>query len=177
MTDNFEEQKVIVDLTGEASESKYEKVLIAEGEKPGKFKSFELVSIPKYNKPDEKQAKIIIQVEVNDSSKGAVEVPLFLTPLVTKAPKGSSKSDSALFTMLDGLKLLEDFNNSDAAANNFNFKQLKDWLEGVLSGRVARVLVETTKKAKEPYSKIGKVYGFVEEAKVDSEVKKVESGQ
>ncbi len=177
MTENFEEQKVIVDLTGDPQESKYEKVLIEEGQRPGKFKLFELVQMPKYNKPEEKQTKIIIQIEVNDKDKGAVEIPLILTPLVTKAPEGSSKSNSSLFDVLDKLKLLEDFNNANEVAGNFNFKQLKDWLENVLTNRIVSVLVETTKKAKTPYSKVTKVYGFADETKVDSEVNDVESGQ
>ena len=177
MTENFEEQKVIVDLTGEAQETKYEKVLIDEGEKPGKFRSFELVQIEKFNKPNEKESKIVIQIEVNDKDKGVVELPLFLTPLVTKAPEGSSKSNSTLFEVLTKLKLLEDFNNSNSAAKGFTFKELRDWLENVLIGRIARVLVQTTKKAKIPYSKIGMVYGFVEKARVDSKVNKVDSGK
>lgn len=174
--DNFEEQKVIVDLTGENQESQYEKVLIAKGQMPGKFMSFDLVQIPKYNKPNEKQSKIVVQVQVHDKEKGEVEVPLFLTPLVTKAPEGSSKSNSTLFEVLNNLKLLQDFQKANDSAGGFSFKDLNAWLEETLTGRVASVLVETTKKAKTPYSKIGEVYGFVEEPKVDSEVNVVKDG-
>jgi len=50
-------------------------------------------------------------------------------------------------------------------------------------GRILSVSIDTTKKAKTPYSKVTKVYGFVEEAKakdeskIDSEVNNVEGGQ
>jgi len=174
MTENFEEQKVIVDLTGEPQESKYEKVLIEEGERPGVFKSFKLKQLPKFGKPDVKEAKIIVQVEVNDKKKGAVEIPLFLSPFVIKAVPGSGKSNSGLYEVLDKLKLLQDFGDANDVANNFNFRQLTDWLENVLTGRVARVLVETTKKSKTPYSKVGNVYGFVEKPTVDATVNKVD---
>lgn len=171
--ENFEEQKVVVDLTGENQESQYEKIVITKGQKPGKFMSFDLIQIPKYNKPTEKHSKIVVQIRVNDEEKGEVEVPLFLTPLVTKAPEGSSKSNSTLYEVLNNLKLLDDFQKANDKASGFSFRDLTSWLEETLTGREVSVLVETTKKAKTPYSKIGEVYGFVEEPKVDAQVNEV----
>lgn len=171
----FEGNKVVVDLTGEAKESQYTKVLIAEGERLGVFKSFDLVELDKYGKPNEKASKIVVQVEVQEDGK-PVELALFLSPLVTKAPKDSKNSNSALYDVLDNLKLLQEFGDSNGVAGGFTQSQLKTWLENTLTSKVVRVSVETTKKAKEPYSKIGKVYGFPKEGTgVVSEEKKVKT--
>ncbi len=158
----FEEKKIVADLTGEPKESKYEKFLIAEGERVGKFKSVELVVRSKFKQPDIKESTIVAQVEVNEKDK-LIELPLFLNPLVTKSYEGSSKSDSALYTVLSNLELLQEFSDSNGAAQGFTQGQLAIWLKNLLVGKTARVLVQTTVKAVTPYSKIGKVYGFVED--------------
>ena len=46
MTEN--KQEVIVNLTGEAPEPEFEKVLIKEGEHLGNFSRIELIEVPKY---------------------------------------------------------------------------------------------------------------------------------
>lgn len=169
---SFEHNKIMVDLTGEAKESQYTKVLIAEGERLGTFRSFDLVEMDKFKKPNEKESKIVIQIEVQEEGK-PVELPLFLTPLVTKAPKDSTNSNSALYDVLDKLGLLQEFEDSNGVAGGFTQLELKTWLKNLLEGKVARVLVQTTKKSKEPYSKIGAVYGFPKDAGVVSEEKEV----
>lgn len=161
MSEEFEEQKVIVDLDGSSKDTKYEKVSIEEGQYEGKFVLFELKQMDKYGKPGEKEAKIIAQIKVQDKDKKDVEIPMFLTPIVTKAAEGSGKSNSTLFEMLTKLKLLDEFKDSNDVANGFSFKQLNDWLENRLLGNPVNVLVETTKKSKTPYSKVSKVFGFV----------------
>ena len=168
---SFEETKLVVNLDGASEKEDFVKVLIKEGEKTAKFVKFELKMTKKFENPNEKEPKVIanLEVEGEEFEGQPALVPLFIKPVVTKAAEGSKNSNSKLFDILTKLELLQPFKDSNDVAGGFSYKQLTTWLENTLTNKIVRVLVENTKSDK-PYSVVKKVYGLKGDSKSESKI-------
>ena len=114
----------------------------------------------KYQNPKETEEKFNIDFTVT-TPEGPKEIPMFLTPKVTKG--SGTYSNSKLFDVLEKAKLLEDFKKvwdtievMDGKENQN--KALIDFLQKVLLQKPCKVLTGTSKKGQaDQYSVVDKI--------------------
>ena len=159
---NVEENRkeVLVDFDGKKPISN--KALVAEDAYNATFLSCSLEQVPSYNNPQVATNKVIFQVELEDAKKTVL--PLFANPVIKKSSGTKGYTNSKLYDLLEKGGLLDEAKKQFVALETY--KGLVGFLESVLRGRRARVVVKVSNKGTEnAYSTIGSVVTFLEGGK------------
>jgi len=153
-----ERKEVYVDFEGNAGQPST-KVLIQEDSYMGEVSHVDLVELPVYNKPDQTQFKVIIQVKLVEGENQGVVLPLYANPVIKKSSGTKGYSNSKLYDLLVSSGLLERAKEQHDALETY--EGLAGFLDAGLKGKECKVLVGTVNKGTDnAYSVVRSVLRF-----------------
>jgi len=139
-------------LSGEAPQGQYPKVLIGENAYTAKLVNIEPDVVEMGNEKFGKKPKMILKWDIDGE-----ELPQFVSPVVTRG--SGSFQDSACFVLISKADLIEKFAQTLPTNGEFPDADLIEFIRDNIVGKLATVVVKNT-KSDNPYSLVKEVVTF-----------------
>jgi len=149
-------------LSGEAPEGQYEKVLINEDVYQGYLEDIEPQTVEMGSEKFGKKPKMILKWNIQNQ-----QIPQYVSPVVTKG-SGTFQSSNC-FILIDKAGQLTNFKNELVENGEFPDEDLIQFIKKHIVGKPAKLLVKNTGGEK-PYSVVKEVVNFADQTTIKTGV-------